>query len=398
MDNGVQVVARTPNPYLPPTVATASEVATLDFLRNELNIPVPRVLAWSSDKDQPVGVEHIIMEKAAGEELGKSWPSMDISDRLGLVSQLANIQAKISSVDFKYYGTERRSMDEYKGPWPSPISYAEDIAKREMNWISRFAKPRDLSDPLRQSTSQEYPNCHLQILNQYLKILPQVIPSDHDLYRSTIWHSNLHSGNIFVENNKIVSIINWQCCMSVPLFLACKIPKFLKVDGPPLFDLPPAAGLSAQEKKETLLKYQLTQLQRFYISKLKDLDSSIFRALSYPHAIIRQQFIDFAGSTWEDDGLFLFREMMHQKTWGNQKEVFDALGIPIDGWVHSEDFKFKAETMRNPVAEILSSADDQEEIRRALRAWKLSDPGSTHLSPMSWIVKIISTRSIRAYI
>lgn len=52
MDNGVQVIAKIPNPYIPQKFFTASEVATLDFLRNELGIPVPRVFAWSSKKDQ----------------------------------------------------------------------------------------------------------------------------------------------------------------------------------------------------------------------------------------------------------------------------------------------------------------------------------------------------------
>jgi hypothetical protein len=294
----------------------------------------------------------------------------------------------------------------------SPASYSENVAKREMNWISKFAKPRDPSDPLRQSTSQESPGCHIQLLEKYLKILPQVIPSDGDLYRPTIWHSDLHFGNVFVENNKIASLIDWQGCMSLPLFLTCKIPKFLRFSGPLLFDLPPAAGLTAEEKKEKLLRYQLTQLQSFYASKFKGLDSSIFRALSYPHAIVRQQLIDFAGSTWEDEGLFFFREMLHQacrdwgeitnqtqdrcpitfsseelsshvaerKVWCDYKELFDSLDIPTDGWVHSEDFKFKAETMQNLATEMLDSADNREEALHALRAWKLSDPESTHLS------------------
>lgn len=86
MDNGVQVVTRILNPYLPPKLATSSEVATLDFLRNELNIPVPRVFAWSCEKDQPVGAEYIIMEKAPGQELSKAWPSMDVSDKVDVVS------------------------------------------------------------------------------------------------------------------------------------------------------------------------------------------------------------------------------------------------------------------------------------------------------------------------
>ncbi|KAI1938632.1 Phosphotransferase enzyme [Ophidiomyces ophidiicola] len=420
MDNGVQVVARIPNPYLPPRMATASEVATLDFLRNELDIPVPRVLAWSGDKDQPVGTEYIIMEKAPGEELGKTWPSMDISERVDLVSQMASIQAKICSVDFnrfcigpsstlQFWEAERRSMDEYRGPWSSPAAYAEDIAKREMTLISRFANPRDLSDPLRQSTSQESPKAHLNLLGKYLKILPSILPSDQQLSRSTLWHSDLHFGNIFVEKGKIVSIIDWQGCMSLPLFVTTKIPKFLRFKGSALFDLPPAADLTETEKKETLLRYQLTQLQRFYFSKFQSLDSVVFHALSDPYASVRQQLINFAGSTWEDDGLFLFREMMHQtwqdwngivgqtdllcsitfssdeisshaaeqKAWDDYKALFDSLDIPIDGWVHTQDFRVKAEILHNLVREVMDSADNKDEVQQALRAWKLSDPEST---------------------
>jgi lysyl-tRNA synthetase class 2 len=105
MDNGIQVVARIPNPFLPQKVETASEVATLDFLRNELNIPVPKVYAWSNSKGEDVGVEYIVMEKAPEEELAKCWSTVDISDKVDIVSQLASIQAKISSVDWKYYGS-----------------------------------------------------------------------------------------------------------------------------------------------------------------------------------------------------------------------------------------------------------------------------------------------------
>ncbi|KAI2038307.1 Phosphotransferase enzyme [Ophidiomyces ophidiicola] len=437
MDNGVQIVARIPNPYLPPRIATASEVATLDFLRNELDIPVPRVLAWSGEKDQPVGTEYIIMEKAQGEELGKTWLSMGIPEKVDLVSQMVRIQANICFVDFKYYGSlyyrgetngyhnipgvpsrfcigpsaalqfweaERRHMGS------SPVSYAEGIANREMDWIRRFAKPRNVSDPLRQSTSQESPSSHIHLLEKYLKILPDIIPSGNELSRATLWHSDLHLGNIFVENSKIVSIIDWQDCMSLPLFVQSKIPKFLRSQGPRLFDLPPAAGLTENEKQETFLRYQLSQLQGFYVSKFQYFDSDIFQTLSDPHATIRQQLIDFAGSTWEDDGLFIFKQMMHQvwqnwnelvgdadrpcpiafsphdislhevekNAWDDYRELFSSLDIPIDGWVHSQDFRAKAETLQNLARETLASADNKDEVRQALNAWKLTNPESTN--------------------
>ncbi|KAL4760943.1 uncharacterized protein BDW70DRAFT_137014 [Aspergillus foveolatus] len=62
------------------------------------------------------------------------------------------------------------------------------------------------------------------------------------------------------------------------------------------------------------------------------------------------------------------------KSWEDRKELFDALGVPFDGWVHLEDFETKVETMRNLVRSVIDSADDEDGVKDALRAWKLSKP------------------------
>ncbi|KAK6823145.1 hypothetical protein RU639_005913 [Aspergillus parasiticus] len=50
MDDGNEVIAKIPCPNAgPPSLTTASEVATLKFLRLKTSIRVPAVLAWSSD-------------------------------------------------------------------------------------------------------------------------------------------------------------------------------------------------------------------------------------------------------------------------------------------------------------------------------------------------------------
>ncbi|KAL2811392.1 hypothetical protein BJX63DRAFT_444095 [Aspergillus granulosus] len=68
---------------------TANEVAAMDFARNELQIPVPKVLAWSSRAEETlVHAEDIIMEKAPGVNLDKVWPKMDIKQRFELVKTI----------------------------------------------------------------------------------------------------------------------------------------------------------------------------------------------------------------------------------------------------------------------------------------------------------------------
>ncbi|KMU87576.1 hypothetical protein CIHG_05969 [Coccidioides immitis H538.4] len=68
MHDGREVIAKLPNPNAGRLhFTTASEVATMDFLRNTLHLPVPKVHAWSSRaSDNAVGAEYIIMEKQAG--------------------------------------------------------------------------------------------------------------------------------------------------------------------------------------------------------------------------------------------------------------------------------------------------------------------------------------------
>lgn len=61
MDDGSEVIARFPTPIAgPPHYTTASEVATLKFLRNVLHVPVPEILAYSTNATNPVGAEYIL--------------------------------------------------------------------------------------------------------------------------------------------------------------------------------------------------------------------------------------------------------------------------------------------------------------------------------------------------
>lgn len=97
MDNGTQVVAKVPNPNAGrPHFTTASEVATMDFARDVLGTPIPKVFAWSSKaQENPVGAEYIIMENVSGIELEHVWPSMGIEDRFTLVKAIAGFLQEI---------------------------------------------------------------------------------------------------------------------------------------------------------------------------------------------------------------------------------------------------------------------------------------------------------------
>ncbi|RMZ78597.1 hypothetical protein DV738_g3734, partial [Chaetothyriales sp. CBS 135597] len=100
-------IVKMPDPLVPRRLITASEVATLEFLRTELDLPVPRVLAWSDSDDNAVGREYIILEEARGVDLKTAWPSLDIRQRMDLVEQIVTIQQRLlqASKSFRAYGS-----------------------------------------------------------------------------------------------------------------------------------------------------------------------------------------------------------------------------------------------------------------------------------------------------
>ncbi|KAF1989773.1 hypothetical protein K402DRAFT_461099 [Aulographum hederae CBS 113979] len=68
MDDGQNLIVKIPYPNVggPPVLTTASEVATMDFVRTVLELPVPKVLAWESSENNPVDAQYIMMEYPKG--------------------------------------------------------------------------------------------------------------------------------------------------------------------------------------------------------------------------------------------------------------------------------------------------------------------------------------------
>lgn len=102
-----RLIVKFPDPLVPRRWITASEVATLEFLRAELELPVPKVLAWSDSNENTVGCEYIILEEAGGQDLRKTWPRLDIKQRMSVVDQIIAIQERLlkGSKRFQGYGS-----------------------------------------------------------------------------------------------------------------------------------------------------------------------------------------------------------------------------------------------------------------------------------------------------
>jgi hypothetical protein len=123
--NGREVIARIPTPIAGPAhYTTASEVATMDFLRAVLKLPVPEVFAYSTTSDNPVGAEYILMERVEGESLSSRWLSLTTDEVKDIMVQIADMERKIFDFRFPAYGSlyYKKDLD-----WKTQIPIVEDF-------------------------------------------------------------------------------------------------------------------------------------------------------------------------------------------------------------------------------------------------------------------------------
>ncbi|KAI9934488.1 hypothetical protein MW887_000102 [Aspergillus wentii] len=269
MENGEEILARIPNPNAGhPRCVVSSEVATLDFLRSILGLPVPTVLDWSSVSN-PVGAAYILMEKAKGRQLSEVRDTMSTAQKFGLVKRLVEIERRLVSTRFARHGSlyykdsypdgndildstempksemkaiskfvvgptteisfwedERRELDIDRGPWKTTEEYLTAIAHREIAVIRKLNATSCLD--------KASPEKHIQLLEQFMTVLPYILPFE-DVSNPVLLHHDLHTENIFVDetdHTKVSSIIDWQEVYAAPLFLQARFPSVFDCDDP----------------------------------------------------------------------------------------------------------------------------------------------------------------------
>ncbi|MCJ1284646.1 hypothetical protein MMC26_003981 [Xylographa opegraphella] len=257
-EDGMEVVAKIPCPNVGKAkYSTASEAAVLQYVSSHTTIPVPKILAWNADPSNPIGAEYIIMEKASGIQLFKVWDDIPEADRLKLIKGLTQLENKFTAIRFPAYGSlyfrhsiskasERILLDSAVDPtglfcigpacgpaWTDGISPADIQPDIDAELIQRSIartrlRPAGNIIPVLHGKVQD----HASILNATENLLPTLTKHPPSLERSrpTMWHTDLHMGNIFVsqeDHTRVVCLIDWQSTSISPLFLQARWPAFL---------------------------------------------------------------------------------------------------------------------------------------------------------------------------
>ena len=87
-----------------PFFKTESESATLGYIRAYSSVPVPKVIAYDSSSENPIGFEWILLEKIEGIPLSEVWERMDFDSKSSLSREMAHILQQLSDLRFREIG------------------------------------------------------------------------------------------------------------------------------------------------------------------------------------------------------------------------------------------------------------------------------------------------------
>ncbi|KAJ0423516.1 phosphotransferase enzyme family protein [Aspergillus carlsbadensis] len=346
MDDGREVIAKLPNPNAGrPHFTTASEVATMDFLRNALSLPVPKVYAWSSRaSENPLGAEYILMEKQAGVVLTDVWDTLKGKQRAQILDQVVDIERRLAATSFTKYGslyyqkdlahnaadstsplyidvagnevrsktfaigpTNHRSFFDFgrgeldidRGPWSTVTELMLATARREIATAKAGLRYLLTPEGLFYGPRQYQPSFSkkLSALESYLKVAPYVLPEDKDTHTSVLWHGDLHSQNIFVDPEdpaRIVGIIDWQSVSTCPLFEQVRRPAFLDYSGPVQEELgkvhlpPNFESMDADEQRDATALHTAQSLHNLYLVRCLQRNKTVFQAIQGQNTLRHQ--------------------------------------------------------------------------------------------------------------
>ncbi|KAJ7673450.1 kinase-like domain-containing protein [Mycena rosella] len=305
LTNGRRVVARIKSPVAGPAhLTTASEVATMDFTRTVLGVPVPKVLAWSSQAaTNGVGAKFILMESAPGVQLSTVWPRLSPRDKKNIVNSLIATEQGLLEARFSHYGSLYYKADLFANR-ARDLDAATDkfciglIADRTFYEDERASMPLDRgpctpdsdirAGLFRAVVGPQLQAEHLAVLAQYRSIVPALVPTDERALAPFLWHPDLNPGNIFP--------IDWQDAWAGPAYLQTTTPAFVQYTGPdaslvgPPYDaMPPAERARAQRAHKDKM------LQKLY---------EIKQLVPWRHGLGRRRTMTLpvrsAGRTWKD--------------------------------------------------------------------------------------------------
>jgi hypothetical protein len=292
-----------------PRLKTQSEVATMNFVRQETYMPVPRIIAFDSKSQNELGFEWIMMEMMPGVSLRKRWRRMTWDAKKTIIRQLVQYQAQLFPKSFQKTGNLFPLANGDDALELSPIvslvffwgdhlthSVARGPFKNSYEWLQARLEFAITDQKRILSTSDDEDDIEdaefaKELAEELAQELPKVFPPEavDDSY-NILFHDDLSMQNTMVnEEGGLTAIVDWECVSAVPLWCACQIPQLLegqsREEQPTRDQYMPASDCEEEEADsdaldnegvnviywEHLMEYEQTQLRKLFIEEMKSI-------------------------------------------------------------------------------------------------------------------------------
>jgi hypothetical protein len=170
------------------------------------------------------------------------------------------------------------------------------IAQREMAWIRQFAVPRKSGSSTEAFGTQNSPESHIFMVQEYLGIISYLLPADDEITSSCLCHTDLHPANLFVKSYRITSVIDWQGMWAGLLFLEARERRLVRYEGEMLLKNP--GNFKDLNRDEIVwVKRQMAKLIVLHLYRLCTAKENprLMKALNLSHGELRKQTVAFAG-------------------------------------------------------------------------------------------------------
>lgn len=282
-----------------PRNKTLSEIATLAWIKRNIMLPVPEVIAYQPDRDKSVvGFEWILMKKVPGKPLADAWKSMTFAAKEQLVTQFAEYSSLVfrnqltsigslhpetgskvgKIVSMLFFWGDHIHQDVDRGPFRSSRDWiAASLSLLEHDCDLTLAKyqskeEQDSDDEADKEDAERTKGIISQLKAQLDSIFPSSAANPE---ASMLFHDDLSQHNILVDGNgRLTGVVDWECVSALPLWKACSYPAFL--EGKPRNREPDPDRYKINDPNalywEHLQQYELTVLRRFFLDEMRRLE------------------------------------------------------------------------------------------------------------------------------
>ena len=308
---------------------TASEVATIKYLRARTSIPIPDVFAWDADEGNPMGFEWILMEKVAGLPLQDVWypadgsGSVDWQVKQRVVEVIAESVAqmwrlrftvggslylpdgidlpglvenddltssggtsvtvgRIVSMEF-FWENHHQLTDIERGPFHSSGPWLQSRLRFVIADADRILQhtnqTQGIQDAAPDTDEVEQATFMKETAERLLRQLPNFIPKFDNTRPElfTLSHSDFSANNILVDSSGfLVGAIDWECTNALPTWAACKIPYVLDSWNPRTKKPLPECYIAGPTGiyLEHLEAYEQTILRQLFLERMNEIEPS----------------------------------------------------------------------------------------------------------------------------